>query len=176
MQRTIRMRGEWRDIVRDPLGRVLLDTGWRANQVQNTNAIMLASLAKRRVGYDGLLWFAYGTGLPAWDSAPPAQPFAQTTLTTEVFRKTIPALSITFRDPITGVSIEPVPSNVIQVDITLGLLEANGNAMREFGIFGGNATFVSNSGLMNDWIVHDRIDKNSSISIDRSVKFTFEVQ
>jgi hypothetical protein len=170
------MKGEWRDIIRDERGNIVEDTGWQHNQVQNTNAVLLASLCKNRVGYTGFLYFAFGTGLPAWDSAAPTQPFADTTLTTEVFRKAIPAVAITFRNPVSGVNIDPTPSNVIQVDTTLALGEANGSALREFGVFSGNATGVANSGLMTDWIVHSRIDKTSSISIDRSIRFTFEVQ
>jgi hypothetical protein len=172
----IRMRGEWRDVYKDERGNVVHDTGWNPNQVQNTNAVLLASVCKNRVGYTGFLYFAFGTGLPAWDTAAPTQPFTQTGLTTEVFRKSVPPASITFRNAITGANIEPTPSNVIQVDVTLALGEANGNALREFGVFSGNATGVSGSGLTTNWIVHSRIDKNASISIERAVRFTFEVQ
>lgn len=172
----IQMRGEWRDIVRDERGNIIDDTGWRHNQVQNTNAHLLAALCKNQAGYSGYLYFAFGTGLPAWDSAAPAQPYSDTTLTTEVFRKAIPIPSITFRHPITGANIDPTLSNVIQIDTTLALGEANGSALREFGVFSGDATAVADSGLMTDWIVHSRIDKNGSISIDRSIRFTFEVQ
>jgi len=169
----IRMIGAWRDRIYKH-GRLVKDTGWVPNQVQNTNAILLASLCKNRSGYDGFQYFALGEGLASWDSSPPSQPYSDTTLTSEVFRKSIPVPTITFRHPITG-ALSATQTNVIQVDVTIGTGEANGYALREFAVFGGNATVVVDSGLMVDWITHARIDKNSSISIDRSVKFTYEV-
>lgn len=172
----VRMRGEWRDRWFDSEGKLVCDSGWYPNQVQNTNAVLLASLVKNQAGFQGALYFGFGTGLPAWDSASPTQPFSDTTLTTEVYRKAIPSSAITFRDDTTFVDIDPTPSNVIQIDTTLGIGEANGNALREFGIFGGDATAAADSGLMMNWITHGRIDKNSSVSLQRSVRFTFEVQ
>lgn len=181
VERYIRMRGFWRDeIFRD--GELVDTRGWNRNQVQNTNAELLASLCKNQAGLLGFQYFALGTGLTAWDSSPPTQPFSDTQLTTEVFRKAIPSGNITFRDPNTFADIDPGyaspgdGSNVIQVDITITPSEANGNSLREFGIFSADATAAADSGLMTNWITHGRIDKDSSISLSRAVRFIFEVQ
>lgn len=169
----VRMKGEWRDTITYEDGTVV-EGDWRSNQVQNQNAILLASLMKNLGGKQGILQFAAGEGLPSWDGGSPAQPASDTTLTNEIFRKGISAGEITFRDPNTFVDIEPTPSNVIQVDIVLGTTEANGS-LREFGIFGGDATGAADSGDMVNWVIHGRIDKDNTMTITRSIRFTFQV-
>mgnify|MGYP003663371433 CR=1 FL=1 len=171
----LRIIGEWRTIIRDTQGRVLGDSGWRRNQVQNTNAILLASLIKNAAGISGVLFWAYGEGQASWDSSPPVQLETDTTLTSEVFRKAVTAPDVTFRDSTTFVDIDPTPSNVIQIDQLLGITEANGYSLREFGLFGGTATTTPDSGLFMNWVVHDRIDKDNSISVQRSIRFLFQV-
>jgi len=176
------MRGFWRDEIYKN-GKLIETRGWTPNQVQNTNAEILASLCKNQAGVGGFQYFALGTGLPAWDSSPPTQPYTDTALTTEVFRKAIPVGNITFRGPsptypdIDAGYVSPGNggSNVIQVDTIIGIGEANGNSLREFGIFSGDATATLNSGIPSNWIVHGRIDKDSSISLTRAVRFIFEV-
>ena len=169
-----RMRGEWRDRI-FRAGELVEDSGWRPNQIQNSDALLLAHLMKNTVGQAGILYFAYGTGLVSWDASPPTLDPGDTTLVTEVLRQAVPIANITFRDPSTYVDIDPTPSNVIEVEMVLTSGEANGSSLREFGIFGGDASGAGDSGYMVNWVRHGRIDKDSTMTIQRSVRFTFEV-
>jgi hypothetical protein len=165
------VRGKWQDKIIYENGTVVI-SDWTPNQVQNTNATLLASLMKIEAGITGIQYIAVGAGLAAWDAVPPAQPYTQTTLTTEYFRKAIAPAEITFRDALGNLSLPP--TNIIQIDVTLLPAEANGT-QREFGIFGGNATAAADSGYMVNWLVHGRIDKDATMTIQRSVRFTFEI-
>jgi len=96
-------------------------------------------------------------------------------LTTEYFRKAIAQPSIVYIDPITDISTGGVVSSKLEITVTLATTEANGS-LREFGMFGGTATSTADSGQMVNWISHSRIDKDSSLEIERKIRFEFETQ
>lgn len=174
----VRMKGEWCDVRRrfDEHGDLthLVNTGWRPNQVQNTNAQLLASLMKKQAGLEGIQYIAIGSGQASWDAGAPTQDAGDTTLDTELYRQAVPAVDISFRDAGTLADIDPTPSNVIQVDATIGLADAVGTH-REFGLFGGDASGAADSGYMVNWIVTPRIDKDALMTIQRTIRFTFAV-
>lgn len=174
------IKGRWRDERRYANGHVEV-TPWTPNQIQNTAATLVASLLARTFegavypDLTGLTYLAVGSGLSAWDTTPPTQDRADTTLTTEYFRKAIPVTDIQFMDPDLPAGSTPVagPTRKITLSTTLLSGEANGS-MREFGLFGGDADGVADSGLMLNWIVHSKIEKDSSLVIVRTVEL--EVQ
>jgi hypothetical protein len=49
---------------------------------------------------------------------------------------------------------------------------ANG-PLREFGVFGGNATGLLGSGIMCDRVIHQVVNKNSNMALQRKLRFTF---
>jgi len=174
-----RIVGRWFDVIRYLDGSSELgehgefDWGW--NQIQNSFANLIAAWCRAESGYDRIGFMGIGSGLVAWDTTPPTQAYSQTTLTTEYFRKAISQPEIYFIDPSTNLPTGGTPSPKIEIDVTLGLTEANGT-LREFGLFGGTATITLDSGEMVNWIVHTRIDKDSSMEIDRKVRIEFETQ
>jgi len=176
-EKCLRIVGEWFDKIRYLDGSVEYgehgEFEWGDNQIQNTFATLIACWARAESGYDRINYFAVGSGLVSWDTTPPTQPYTDTTLTMEYFRKAIAQSSIIFIDPSTNIPTGGVPSSKIEIDVTLLTTEANGT-MREFGLFGGTATATLDSGEMVDWIVHSRIDKDSSMEIDRKVRIEFE--
>jgi len=149
---------------------------WGYNQIQNTFATLLASLCRDEhlaEPYHGrIAYMAIGSGLVGWDASPPAQPYANTTLTTEYFRKFIPQADIVFIDPITNIATGGVPSSKLEITVELLSVEANGT-LREFGLFGGDGTISLDSGDMVNWIVHSKIVKDSSLEIQRIVRLEF---
>lgn len=171
----VRVKGEYRDRIFDAQGNLLEDRGWKGNQVQNTNATVLAALVKKQASWQGFQYLALGEGQSSWDTSAPAQAETDTTLNNEGFRKAVSAGNVTWRDPSSFADVDPTPTNVIQVDITIATTEANGLSLREFGLFGGTATVTPDSGYMMNWVVHSRIDKDPSISIQRSIRWTFTV-
>lgn len=171
--------GRWFDTLRYVDGTVALgehgefDWGW--NQIQNTFAKLLAAWCKEEAGYSGISFMGVGSGLTAWDTTPPTKAYSQTTLTTAYFRKAVGPSDIVYIDPITDISTGGVVSSKLEITVTLGTAEANG-ALREFGLFGGTATSTLDTGEMVNWISHSRIDKDSSLEIERKVRFEFETQ
>ena len=148
---------------------------WGFNQIQNTFANLIAGWCRSETGFLRIGFMGIGSGLVGWDTTPPTQAYSDTTLTTEYFRKAISQPEIYFIDPSTNLPTGGTPSPKIEIDVTLGLAEANGT-LREFGLFGGTATVTLDSGEIVNWIVHTRIDKDSSMEIDRKVRIEFETQ
>jgi hypothetical protein len=53
-------------------------------------------------------------------------------------------------------------------------LVSNGfQSLREFGLFGGNATEAPDSGFMIDYVIHPRIDLSPGDTLERRVRLTF---
>lgn len=171
--------GRWKDRIRQVNGP--WEEGqegqfeWDFNQIQNSFASLLASWCRAEAGYDRIGFMGIGSGAAGWDSVPPTQLYSQTILTAEYFRKAISQVSIVFIDPITNISTGGVPSSKIELTVLLASGEANGT-LREFGLFGGTATVSLDSGEMVNWVVHSRIDKDSSIEIERKVRIEFVTQ
>lgn len=182
-ERGVGIRGMWHDTYRYLDGREEYAGGqfdWKPNQIQNSLATLLAVWSRQEpsdIPFFGRIGFmALGTGLVAWDTTPPAQPFSQSTLETEAFRKAISQGSIIFIDPITNVPTGGTPSPKIEITVNITNAEANGLSLREFGLFGGTATIAFDSGEMVNWVVHQRIDKDSSFEIDRIIRLEYVTQ
>lgn len=177
------MIGMWQDIYRGVDGKEIGRTEWQYNQIQNDASAVVAGLLSRagqRVPFDapqvfeGCLYLAIGQGQVSWDSTPPVQDRADTTLDTEYFRKAINPLSMAFLDADDSPTFPVVagPSRMFSVNMIIELGEANGT-LREFGLFAGQATAALDSGLIVNWVVHPRLDKLAGVNdfvIDRTIK------
>ncbi len=174
-----RIIGRWFDTLKYIDGTVALgehgEFDWGRNQIQNSFAKLLSAWCKGDSGYARISYMAVGAGLTAWDTTPPTKAYSQAALTTESFRKAIPELGLVYIDPVTNISTGGVLSSKLEITVTLATSEANG-ILREFGMFGGDATVTVDSGQMVNWISHARIDKDSSLEIERKVRFEFETQ
>jgi hypothetical protein len=163
-------KGYWHDKI------TYLDSGkvevrpWQYNQIQLAAAVVAATALSRQpelTAYTGMGYLAVGSGLVGWDTVPPTILTSQTTLTTETFRKAISASNLSFVDALGG-SVSATPTRFYRLVVQLGSSEANGT-LREFGIFGGDATLTFDSGSIFNHIVNSRIDKDSNMVIDRTV-------
>jgi len=176
-KRSCAVKGQWFDLLRWENGREEFgqqgEFEWGDNQIQNSFSVLQAAWARAESGYNRINYFAVGSGLGSWDATPPSQPYSQSTLVTETFRKAIPQGDIIFIDPITNLPTGGTPSRKLEITTTLLTSEANGT-LREFALFGGNATATPNSGQMVNWVVHYRIDKDSSLEIQRKVRLEFQ--
>lgn len=169
----VEIHGEWQDTIRYVDGTTKVVKGpIKPNQIQNPFSDMLTALCKGEAGFSRIGYLAVGEGLVSWDSSTPPQPYAQTTLEDEYFRKAIPAGDIIFIDPLTNLPTGGTPSSKIEISSLITTTEAVGT-MREFGLFGGEATATFDSGQMVNWIIHDRIDKDTSFEIERIVRLEF---
>ena len=142
------------------------------NVIVKSLSRLLAAFIKAETGYlGGNLFWAMGTGQTSWDTTTYTAVDTAERLTNEVFRKAIPLGNRYFVDA--NFQRTNTITNRLQIDIILDENEANGFILREFGIFGGNATTVANSGILINHKVHSRIDKVSGMRIERSIRFTF---
>jgi len=88
----------------------------------------------------------------------PAPILTDVQLVTELARKVV---SVQFVDSLGNVVAGPV--NTILVTCTFNVGEANGD-LREWGLFGGNATAIVNSGIMVDHVNTTKLTKPSGVS------------
>lgn len=175
----VRLIGEWRDRYYDLEGNLVHDTGWDHNQIQDTNATLLAMffyefLQGAPAISAGPQYLAIGRGLAAWDLTPPTLSRADTTLQDEFFRKIITATDIQYIDPVTKAP-SGSETRAVEITLTMGTSEAN-DTWREFGFFGGDATAAAYSGFMINWVRHGRIDKDSTMTIVRTCRFIFQLE
>ena len=175
------IRGEWRDVIKNAAtGKILLDTGWKPNQIQDTNATLLAMLFRELIQGSpaitaGPQYLAIGSGQTSWDTAPPTLSRSDTTLDTEFERKQLTASDIVYIDPTTK-AVSGSETRAIEITVTFSTSEGNGGIWREFGFFGGDATGATDSGYMINWVSHGRIDKDSTMTIVRKCRFIFQLE
>jgi hypothetical protein len=171
--------GRWQDTFKYTDGRMVVRpeqyVEWEFNQIQNSFLSLLAAWCRAESGYARIGFMGIGSGLVGWDTTPPSKPYSQSQLTTEYYRLTIPQGDIVFIDPSTNVPTGGTPSSKIEVTVSIGTGDANGT-MREFGLFGGQATSSLDSGSMVNWVIHDRIDKDASFELQRKVRIEFVEQ
>ena len=149
-------------------GELDFDSGWRKNVICDTCGKVLAALVKEETSYGGAQYLAVGIGNASWDTNGTPSPSALTTqLVSELARK---AVSIAFLDD----SNNPTASvtNRLEIEATFGSGEANG-AHRELGIFGGNATASTDSGLMVNYLTQGIQTKASGQELTIRVRFVF---
>lgn len=144
---------------------------WNKNTIMSINSAILAALYADLVGYNGLTYMALGNGLVVWDSQPTIDPVVITdsTLVAEFFRKTLD--SVIFLD--SGDNPVAFDDTVRKIESSCTYLEAEANnqAIREFALFGGNATSTLDSGLISNTIRHREIFKTSTIRLLRRVRY-----
>ena len=135
---------------------------------------LIACLMKGQTGYRGITYYACGSGLDTWgDYTPPAASETDTRLTNEIFRKAITASDITFIDENNATS--SVPTNRIQVKVVFNETDFGGATvtLREIGLFGGDASSSSNTGIMLNHKNHQKIIKTNELKLERTVRITF---
>lgn len=157
------------DTITHPDGRV--EKREYFNTVVNDCSKLLACLMKGHGGYSGIKYWAVGSGSASWSNTSLPNPnVADTKLLTETFRKAVSPSDITFLDA----SDRPTEeiTNKLQISITFTENEANGE-LREFGLYGGNATGTKDSGLMINRKIHPLIYKTSGMIVERVIRIVF---
>jgi hypothetical protein len=140
------------------------------NTVVNSCSNLIACLLKGQSGYAGLQYWAVGSGNPSMSNTSPDTPsVTDTKLLAETFRKAIAPTDIAFLD--TNNVVTASVTNKIQVSVTFTESEANGE-LREFGLYGGNATATKDSGIMINRKIHPLIYKTSGMRLDRVIRIT----
>lgn len=168
--------GTWQDTVYHMDGRIEVKP-WAKNQIQNSHPLLLAKMMKEHINGSyvtcgGVNYFAVGEGLTSWDYVPPTKSYAAVALQTEIVRYSISQeFGISYLDPDDGVSIVAGPTRMIQIVVTIPVgLTAS---LREFALFGGDASHSLDSGYMLNWITHPVIEKDTSMRIQRVIRLKY---
>ncbi len=166
--------GRYRDVCHDAQGHQLWDSGWQNNRIVQSCNLLLAALIKREADIDGISYWAIGTGNPEWDKRIPSPTFTDTKLFNEVARVPLALSQIVY----IGDENEVSESVTARLEITASfsgnaLGFENSQPLREFGLFGGDASETSNSGFMIDFIIHPRYDLTLGSTLTRKVHLTF---
>lgn len=151
----------------------LVDTIVDHNIVVNSFLKMVMALCKNQQGYGGVQYWAIGSGAAEWDSKTPDPTVYETKLTNEIGRVAIPASEISFLNP-ADMTVSMTPTNIIQIKHLFDTGDCNGK-WREFGLFGGNATEVSGSGIIINKKHHAVITKTDDMTIERTMRFTLNL-
>lgn len=129
---------------------------------------LMACLLKSPSSASALYW-ANGIGDASWDATPYEENSGVSSLVNEIFRKQISASDISF---ITEAGVVTAGlTNRLQITTLFNYAESNGD-LREFALFGYNASATANSGIMINHKVHGRRSKDSEIQLERIIKLT----
>lgn len=164
-------RKHWKvtDKITYPDGRVEVRN--YVNTVVDDCSRLIASLMKGQAGYKGITYWAVGSGANTWDNAnPPAPAVGDTKLLNETFRKAVQPSDIVFLDA--NDKVTSSVTNKLQIKVVFTEEEANGE-LREFGLFGGDATSNRNSGIMINRKTHGLIYKTSGMTLERTIRIVF---
>lgn len=164
------IQGRYRDVVADARGVRVAGTPWRPNLVVDDAFTLLATLLKREPGMQGILYWAVGAGLPGWDRRRPVTLSRTSRLEAEVGRREVPADAIGFVDARGATSSAPTPNLEIRLVFSW---PDEAVTLREFGIFGGDATERANTGLMVNHVIHRRIDLARGQQLTRQLRLAF---
>lgn len=168
---SIHMTGHIIDKIYDRNGK-LIDTIEGHNIVVNSFVKLIMALCKDKDKYNGIQYWAVGSGSTSWDSELPEPSINATKLESEIGRVAINPSDITFLNS----NMEPSeePTNILQIRHIFDVSDCNGE-WREFGIFGGDASQDADSGILINKKHHVLINKNSDIMIERTMRFTISL-
>ncbi len=163
------MRGQYHDTVRDTNGRLILDGRWRPNTIAESAWPLIAGLLKNDPGLQGILFWAVGAGEAAWDSSRPSANPAATWLRQEIERRPLPAGSIVYLDSNGG----PAGHATSRIEVSLSFTwPETAQTLREFGLFGGDASETKDSGYLVNYVIHPRLDLAPGASLSRRIRLS----
>ena len=164
------IKGELTDEIRYKDGRVEIRKDH--NLVVNSILNLFNALLKGEDDYVGIAYWAVGQGLASWDSSLPNPNPTDTQLTREIGRVAI--LPTDMKYVTSGNNYSETPTNILEISHTFEENDCNGT-WREFGIFGGDATSVKDSGVMIDKINHKVLIKTDVMKVKRTIRLTLTI-
>jgi hypothetical protein len=164
------IRGIYRDQVRDSHGQLTSDSGWLSNTIVDTAWPLFASLLKNQPRLSGIRFWAVGAGDSEWDynrvaTDPKASRLYKETQRLRISREQIIYLGEDGAEA-------PNPTSRIEIRADFGW-PGQDQILREFGLFGGNASKVENSGYLINYVIHPRIDLKAGATLTRHLRLSF---
>lgn len=168
------LKGYYCDVITATRGEACWESGWQPNLVVNRCSLLLSMLMKRHPGMEGILYCAIGEGEDAWDENRPISLLSDTQLAREVCRKPIPTDQMVYLDEDDRPTDTPTSLLDISVEFRGEDIVSDGiQPIREFGLFGGDATDVANSGYLINRVTHARYDLTPLLTLNRKIHLTF---
>ena len=172
---TVELHGLYRDVLRDPNGRVLWDRGWNQNTIVLNCRRLLAGFMAGPTTSLGIQGLRVGQGSDAWDLTSPPTPMPTQTALVDPnpFLVQRGALQIDF---LNGGTVTATPTNRLQIIATLGpnvppwpdVNHASGN-LREFGLVGR----LSGAETLINYVTHPVIVKDPASTLTRTIWLVF---
>lgn len=168
------MKGIYRDIMTNRRGHILWHSRWRNNRIVAECGRLNAALMKGQPNIAGILYWAVGTGNENWDENLPSTGSGAKQLTNEIKRLPAAPGKIVY---LNGAG-NPTGAITNRLQVTAEFTredfeQEHTPRLREFGLFGGNATTSPNSGFMIDHVIHPRIDMHPDLKLTRSLRLNF---
>lgn len=163
------IQGIYRDQVHNNYDRLVFDSGWSPNTIVDAAWPLIAGLLKNDPALNGILFWAVGAGDPTWDAARATANPAATQLQDEIERQAVPVESIVYLDS-NGIPVES-PTTWIEVSASF-TWPAEAQTLREFGLFGGNASKVKNSGYLINYVIHPRLELEAGATLTRHLRLS----
>lgn len=160
------MRGTYRDVVREPRGRMLADTGWRENTIVDSAWPLIAGLLKNDPGLRGILFWAVGVGRAAWDTAHASVDTGAVRLVDEVDRLAVAAGAMHY----VGANANPSLAPTACIEVGAAFTWRQDRVLREFGVFGGDATPARGSGTLINHVIHPRMEIAAGRTLTRRLR------
>ncbi len=160
--------GRYRDVVSDVAGHIAMDTGWRSNVIAARAWPVVAALLRNDGEMRGLLFCAVGEGEAAWDAARPSASATTQRLRAEGERRALAAADFAYLDSRGRRASHPTD----RLEVTTRFSGPGRRVLREFGLFGGNATTARDSGYLVNYVIHARVDLQGGQTLTRRIRFT----
>jgi len=171
-EKTNGLKGEYKIVLREASTGRIIEERVGHNIIVNTASILIARLLKDNADPTaGISYLAVGTGGVGWNLQNPPQPTnTQIKLNNEIARKAFTTDDVSFIDPDTG---DPtlIPTNVVDYTITFAETEAVGPLV-EMGLFGGDATDLTDSGTEVNYRTMPVINKSNSMTLTITFRIT----
>lgn len=171
------VKGIYRDVLRDELGRAVFDSGWKSNTIVFQCRQLLAALMKGDAADAplGINSFKIGMGNSDWDKITPPPIDPKTTQLEDKNVWTIPRDNLTLQYLDERNQISKAPTNKLEIVTTLGPNQPpspdypSPYPLREFGLFGK----IKDQEYMIDYVRHMLIEKDSAVTLERRVHLIF---
>jgi len=167
--RSVIMRGAYRDTFIDVPGKRTPDPGWRRNVIVGTCWPLMTGLLKNDPDLRGILYWAVGEGVAEWDDSSLSGSPGVSSLRSEVGRIPIDPEAMVYLDAAGEPSVQPTP----RLEVRARFEWSADQVLREFGIFGGDASEDPDSGQLINYVVHDRLDMAAGSALERQIRFSF---
>lgn len=163
------MRGKYRDQIFDSSGRLLFDRGWSPNTIVDSAWPLLAGLLKNDPFLTGIVYLAVGAGELSWDGTAMAASSMVTGLKSEIDRQLLSEADMVYLNPDGTPTLAPTNCLAVTADFNWS---GETQILREFGLFGGEATEAADSGMLINYVIHPRVTLEAGATLRRHLRLT----